>query len=83
MRRSAYEIFDADGLQYDKPGPAWTETTDVPREHLGFLQVAAFMINQSVGTGIFFAPGYTLLLTKSKSISVALWIAGGVYSLLR
>lgn len=76
-------VFDVDGLQYSRPGPAWTETTDVPKEHLGFIQVAAFMINQTIGTGIFSTPGYILLLTRSKSVTVALWIAGGAYSLLR
>lgn len=62
---------------------AWTESTDVPRRRLGFIQVSALMINQMIGTGIFSTPATVLLLTGSKPISLALWAVGGIYSFLR
>lgn len=60
----------------------WTESTDVPRRHLGFIQVSALMINQMVGSGIFTTPATVLLLTGSKPVSLVLWAVGGVYSFL-
>lgn len=35
-----------------------------------------------VGSGIFTVPGIVLALTRSKGISIGLWIVGGVYSIL-
>ena len=61
---------------------AWTESTDVPRRQLGVLKVTSLMINQMVGTGIFTTPAYVLLMTKSKPLTLGLFILGGVYNFL-
>ncbi|KUL89231.1 hypothetical protein ZTR_03751 [Talaromyces verruculosus] len=44
--------------------------------------VAALIINKMIGTGIFTTPGVVLSLTGSKSISIILWVVGGVHTLL-
>ncbi|CRG91397.1 Low-affinity methionine permease [Talaromyces islandicus] len=44
--------------------------------------VAALIINKMVGTGIFTTPGVVLSLTGSKTISIILWLVGGVHTLL-
>ena len=61
----------------------WTESTDVPRREMKFLQVFSMMVNQMIGSGIFNTPAYILLLTKSKQLSLVLWFLGGVYTFLR
>ena len=61
---------------------AWTESTDVPRRQLGVFRVASLMINQMVGTGIFTTPAYVLLMTKSKPLTLGLFVLGGVYNLI-
>lgn len=74
---------DSDGSDTASLGPAWTESTDVPRRKMGLIQVMSLMINQMIGTGIFSTPGYILLLTGSKPLSLVLWAVGGIYTLLR
>lgn len=64
-------------------GSNWTESTLVPQRNLGFIQVTAFMINQTVGVGIFSTPAYVLFLTGSKPLSLGLWAVGGVYTILK
>ena len=60
----------------------WTEDRSVEQD-LGTWNVAALIMNKMIGTGIFTAPGLILSLTGSKSISIVLWIVGGIYSMLR
>lgn len=60
----------------------WTESTDVPRRQLGVFPVASLMINQMVGTGIFTTPAYVLLVTKSKPLTLGLFVLGGVYNFI-
>lgn len=60
----------------------FTESTNVPRRHLGYLQVTFLMINQAIGNGIITTPAYVLFLTKSKPLSIGLWALGGLYSFL-
>ena len=60
----------------------FTESTNVPLRHLGYLQVTFLMINQAIGNGIITTPAYVLFLTKSKPLSIGLWALGGVYSFL-
>jgi hypothetical protein len=38
--------------------------------------------NKQIGTGIFTTPGVVLSLTGSKSISIILWVVGGVHTFL-
>jgi len=61
----------------------FSETTSVPQRHLGYFQITALMLNLTIGGGIFTTPGYVLALTESKSVSLGLWAAGGVYTALR
>jgi hypothetical protein len=62
---------------------AWTESTDVPKRHMGLTAVVSLMINQMIGTGVFETPGYVLFLTGSKQISLVLWGVGGIYQIMR
>ena len=62
---------------------AFTEATKVPRRNLGYIQITSLMLNGTIGSGVFITPGYVLLLTRSKPISLALWALGGVYTALR
>lgn len=64
-------------------GSSWTESTDVPKRHIGVIAVISLMINQMIGTGVFETPGYVLYLTGSKQISLLLWAVGGIYTLMR
>jgi hypothetical protein len=61
----------------------WSESTNVPRRNLGFVQITSLMLNATIGGGIFNTPGYVLALTRSKKIALILWAVGGVYSGLR
>ncbi|KAL9044242.1 MAG: hypothetical protein Q9214_002607 [Letrouitia sp. 1 TL-2023] len=38
------------------------------------------MVNSMIGSGIFTVPGYTVLLTKSKTVALILWVVGGGYT---
>lgn len=67
----------------DDGSTTWTESTNVPRRNLGFLQITSLMLNATIGSGIFNTPGYVLALTRSKTISMVLWAVGGVYTGLR
>lgn len=60
-----------------------TENTHLRRRDLGLLDVAALIINKQIGTGIFTTPGIVLGLTGSKSISLVLWLCGGLWAFLR
>ncbi|ORY06761.1 amino acid permease-domain-containing protein [Clohesyomyces aquaticus] len=61
----------------------WTESgEEVPRRNLTELDVAALILNKMIGTGIFTMPGTVLLYTKSKTLSMALWTVGGVWTCL-
>jgi len=60
-----------------------SESTNVPRRNLGFVQITSLMLNTTIGGGIFNTPGYVLALTRSKKIALILWAVGGVYSGLR
>ncbi|KAF2234857.1 hypothetical protein EV356DRAFT_532407 [Viridothelium virens] len=60
----------------------FTEDTRVPRRNLGYIQTTSFMLNASLGYGIFTTPGYVLALTHSKEVCLGLWAVGGVYSAL-
>lgn len=77
-------LSDGAKLQSNDDGNSsvFTESTNVPRRHLGYLQVTFLMINQAIGNGIFTSPAYVLSLTKSKPLSIGLWALGGVYSLM-
>jgi hypothetical protein len=67
----------------DTDNSSFTENLDVdPRRRLSFLDVAALIIDQMVGSGIFVTPGLVLSLTKSKPIGLALWGLGGVHAFL-
>jgi hypothetical protein len=68
-----------DGISVDT---AWSESTTVPRRHLGFVQITSLMLNAVIGGGIFNTPGVVLALTRSKKIALVLWAVGGVYSAL-
>ena len=60
---------------------AFTETTQLPRRSLGFVQVTSLMLNACLGSGFFFTtPGYVLALVHSKRICLVLWAIGGIYS---
>jgi hypothetical protein len=75
-----------DGSETSRVGSNFTEEVDVdprrPKRHLTFLNVAALVIDQMVGAGIFTTPGLVLGLTKSKPIALVLWGLGGVHSFL-
>lgn len=58
----------------------YTESNSLPTRNLGFLQITSLMINSMIGSGIFTVPGYTVLLTKSKTVALILWAVGGVYT---
>ncbi|KAL6252611.1 hypothetical protein RBB50_000330 [Rhinocladiella similis] len=61
----------------------YSETeTIVPRRNLTVLDVASLIFNKMVGTGIFTTPGAVLGYTRSKPVSLALWLVGGVFTLL-
>lgn len=49
---------------------------------MGLGDVVALNLNSIIGTGIFTTPGLILALTKSKTMTLAFWFAGGIYSLL-
>jgi hypothetical protein len=49
---------------------------------LGFLDVVALVLNRQIGTGIFISPALTLNYCRSKKIALAIWAAGGVYTLI-
>jgi hypothetical protein len=57
----------------------WSETSNVPKRSLGYVQITSLMINCVIGTGIFTTPGLVLFLTQSKAIALGLWGVGGVY----
>lgn len=59
--------------------PAMTD----PLLPLNARDVAAFIINKMIGTGIFVSPATVLILTRSKSEAIGLWIAGFLYVLVR
>ncbi|KAF8437329.1 amino acid permease-domain-containing protein [Terfezia claveryi] len=50
------------------------------RMHL--WDVVTLNLNSIIGTGIFTTPGLILVLTKSKIMTLTLWFAGAIYSLL-
>ena len=81
---SLHEASSPEDEVIQKPlrGDGWTEDRSVGR-HIGTLGVAALIMNKMIGTGIFTTPGTILFLTGSKSISIVLWIIGGIYSMLR
>lgn len=58
----------------------WSETTNVPKRTLGFIQITSLMINSVIGTGIFNTPGYVLALTRSKPLALSFWALGGIYT---
>lgn len=60
-----------------------TEQTTVDRKDLGMWDVAALIINKQLGTGIYTTPGLVLSLTGSKTISLGLWLVGGIWAMLR
>lgn len=60
----------------------YTETRPL-KKRLGILDVMALIMNKMIGAGFFTTPGTVLLLTQSKSLSIGLWIVGGVYSVIR
>lgn len=62
------------------PPSDWSESSNVPRRDLGFLQIFSLIVNSVVGTGIFTQPGLVLALTKSKPIALGLWVAGSAYT---
>lgn len=64
------------------PPSEWSENSNTPKRHLGFWQIFSLIINSVVGTGIFTQPGYVLFLTKSKSVALALWGIGGMYTIV-
>jgi hypothetical protein len=67
----------------DTPRIRKSEQAIVARKDLGTWDVASLIINKQIGTGIFTAPGLVLSLTGSKTIALSLWVAGGVWALLR
>lgn len=71
------------GKDNKSEGTKFTESTDVPRRHLGFFQTVAFILNGSLGGGFFLAtPNFVLALVPSKWICLILWIVGGIYSFM-
>lgn len=73
----------ADVPEHSEINSSFTESIDVdPRRRLSFLDVAALIIDQMIGTGIFTTPGLVLSLTKSKPVSLVLWGLGGVHSFI-
>ncbi|KAI9709140.1 MAG: hypothetical protein M1820_003587 [Bogoriella megaspora] len=58
----------------------FTESTNVPRRNLGYIQTTSLMINATIGYSVFTNPGYVLALVKSKEICMVLWAVGGIYS---
>lgn len=59
-----------------------SEHTYLGPKDLGMIDVAALIINKMIGTGIFTTPGLVLSLTGNKTISLILWICGGVWATL-
>ncbi|KAI5782369.1 amino acid permease-domain-containing protein [Peziza echinospora] len=53
-----------------------------PSPRILFWDVVSLNLNSMIGIGIFTTPGAVLKLSRSKSVSIALWFAGGVYSLM-
>ncbi|KAK3314224.1 amino acid permease-domain-containing protein [Apodospora peruviana] len=57
--------------------------TDAPEEHfrLNFFDVACLIINRTIGTGIFNAPGTVTGTTQSAGGAILLWFFGIFYAL--
>lgn len=70
-------------LAENTPYNRTSEQTKISRKDLGVWNVASLIINKQIGTGIFTTPGLVLSLTGSKTVSLALWIMGGVWAALR
>ncbi|KAI0130316.1 amino acid permease-domain-containing protein [Xylariales sp. AK1849] len=49
-----------------------------PREYLGYLSTSALTLNRMVGAGIFVVPSTVLGITQSKTMSIILWLIGGI-----
>ena len=49
---------------------------------MSLWDVVTLNLNSIIGTGIFTTPGLILVLTRSKIMTLALWLAGGIYTLL-
>lgn len=62
-------------IQPVQPGPD-------PIHPLNWRDVCAFIVNKMIGTGIFIQPPAVLLLTGSKAVALALWLAGFTYTLV-
>jgi hypothetical protein len=73
---------DAQNNQSEAQKSIYTETRPL-KKRLGILDVMALIMNKMIGAGFFTTPETVLLLTKSKSLSIGLWIVGGVYSIIR
>lgn len=50
---------------------------------LSWLDVAALIVNKTVGTGIFTGPASALLYTQNKQTVIVLWLLGFVYTVTR
>lgn len=59
-----------------------SEHTYLGRKDLGMFDVAALIMNKMIGTGIFTTPGLVLSLTGNKTVSLIMWIFGGVWAFL-
>lgn len=66
---------ELDGPLDHPPGRTSSQT-------LGAFDIASFNINKMIGTGIFTTPGTILLLTGNKTVALAIWIVGWVYTYL-
>lgn len=50
---------------------------------LGWVDVAALIINKMVGSGIFTGPYLALTYTQNKNVFIVLWVLGFVYTVAR
>jgi hypothetical protein len=85
---------DDGGGPFDAPGGSQDQVLipeEVPRIPanedplfpLNYRDVAAFIINKMIGTGIFVSPATVLILTRNKVEALFLWVLGLVYALVR
>ncbi|KAF2401731.1 amino acid transporter [Trichodelitschia bisporula] len=64
-------------LEQDHDATTRKEYAPSPRQKIGWFTVACFILNRSIGSGIFVTPLSVLRATQSVGISLIFWIIGG------
>lgn len=75
---------DHDRLSIEKDALPRDPATKVPAQRdLEWWDVSSLIINKMCGTGIFTGPFLTMFYTRSKALTMAFWVIGFLYTLLR